>query len=92
MVGQIKRVLDGKMTGIRHQVRVAQFPPADFIISSMQLPEVDVATWHALGVKGPWQLFHYDSKNDDVYPSAVYWAFRVVRDAMLKDISITPPY
>lgn len=64
---------------------------ADFIISIMGMPEVAAASWHALGVKGPWQLFHLDKNRDEIYPSAVYWGLRVLREAFLQDlIQITP--
>ena len=52
----------------------------------MSLPGVEAAAWHGLGVKGPWQLFHYDIAADEIYPSAVYWGLRVIRDAYLENI------
>lgn len=59
---------------------------ADFIMSVMENPNVDVAAWHALSALGPWQLFHIDKKRKEIYPSAVYWGLRVIRDAFLTDL------
>ena len=64
---------------------------ADFIISIAKVPYISVAAWHALSVNGPWQLFHYSVPTNQVYPSAVYWALRTLREGLLTSrIAVTP--
>jgi hypothetical protein len=52
---------------------------ADFILAMALRPRVVLATWHALGAEGPWQLFYVD-KQDRLAPNVVYWALRVLRE------------
>jgi Alpha-L-arabinofuranosidase len=64
---------------------------ADFIISIAKVSYINVAAWHSLGVSGPWQLFHYSIPTNQVYPSAVYWALRTLREGLLTSrVSVTP--
>lgn len=58
---------------------------ADMVIAAAQIPEVQGAFVHALhGTDGPWPLFHQE-KSGRVYPGAVYWALRILRDSMLQE-------
>jgi alpha-L-arabinofuranosidase len=52
---------------------------ADFMLAVASTPVVEVAAWHALGARGPWQLFYVDPATDKLYPNVVYWALRVLR-------------
>lgn len=64
---------------------------ADFVLMAMNRSDIAGAMWHALGVRGPWQLFHWNRKDDSVYPSAVYWSLRALREGFLSDsIAVTP--
>lgn len=64
---------------------------ADFILMSMVNPNIDGAMWHTISATGPWQLFHLNKINDSVYPSAVYWTLRTLREGFLDDIvKVTP--
>ncbi|MEQ1558609.1 MAG: hypothetical protein ABL933_06655 [Methyloglobulus sp.] len=59
---------------------------ADMMIAAAQIPEVQGAFVHALhGSGGPWPLFHKDNQGN-LYPGAVYWALRILRDAMLENV------
>jgi hypothetical protein len=64
---------------------------ADFVLAMMSRPHVQAAMWHELGAQGPWQLFRWQRNGDSVYPSAVYWALRTVRDAFLEDVVEVQP-
>lgn len=59
---------------------------ADFMLGLMPMPEVDVALWHQLGARGPWQLFYLSKKDDHLWPNVVYWALRVLRQGVLDDV------
>jgi alpha-L-arabinofuranosidase len=64
---------------------------ADFTLAVMPVESVGGAMWHDLGVRGPWQLIRLNAKTDQVYPSATYWALRVIRQGFLEDlIGVTP--
>lgn len=58
---------------------------ADYLLSQMVIPNVRAAMWHALGTRGPWQLFYLDSETDTLYPNVVYWGLRVLREGFLDD-------
>lgn len=58
---------------------------ADYLLSQMVIPNVRAAMWHGLGARGPWQLFYLDSDADELYPNAVYWGLRVLREGLLDD-------
>lgn len=58
---------------------------ADYLLSQMVIPNVGGAMWHALGARGPWQLFYLDSDTDSLYPNVVYWGLRVLREGFLDD-------
>ncbi|MFG6448503.1 hypothetical protein ACG0Z6_09650 [Roseateles sp. BYS180W] len=53
----------------------------DFTMSMMRNKNVDVAVWHALGAKGPWQLIKWDERRDELYPSPTYWGLRLLRES-----------
>lgn len=59
---------------------------ADFLLGVLPMPEVDVALWHQLGARGPWQLFYRSKKDDHLWPNVVYWALRVLRQGVLDDV------
>lgn len=59
---------------------------ADFLLAVLPMPEVDVALWHQLGARGPWQLFYRSNKDDHLWPSVVYWGLRVLRMGVLDDV------
>lgn len=59
---------------------------ADHLLSQMLIPNVQAAVWHSLGARGPWQLFYLDPRNDTLYPNAVYWGLRVLREGFLDDV------
>lgn len=64
---------------------------ADFLLMLMKEPMVDGAMWHQISVNGPWQLFHMNKSNSTLYPSAVYWSLRTLREGFLTDaIEVTP--
>ena len=64
---------------------------ADYILSVLPDEKIRGATWHSLGVLGPWQLIHWDKKENTLYPSPVYWGMRTLRDAFLTDtLEISP--
>lgn len=59
----------------------------DFIIGLTQVPEVQGAMLHALGgATGPWPLFQRQTQTGMLYPSAVYWALRTLREGMLDTV------
>ncbi len=62
---------------------------ADFLIAMASMPNVEGAVWHALGARGPWQLFYVHPSNDRLIPSVVYWGLRVVRAGLLDDAVAT---
>lgn len=64
---------------------------ANFILMLTDMPEVRTASWHAISVSGPWQLFHWNKGGDLVYPSAAYWAMRAIREGYLEDVVMTTP-
>jgi hypothetical protein len=59
---------------------------ADFLLGVLPMSEVDVALWHQLGARGPWQLFYHGDKDDHLWPSVVYWALRVLKQGVLDDV------
>jgi len=64
---------------------------ADYILSVLPDEKIRGATWHSLGVLGPWQLIRWDKKQNTLYPSPVYWGMRSLRDAFLTDtLEISP--
>mgnify|MGYP002335971802 CR=1 FL=1 len=64
---------------------------ADFLLMLMKEPLVDGAMWHQISVNGPWQLFHMNNANSVLYPSAVYWSLRTLREGFLSDaVEVTP--
>lgn len=64
---------------------------ADFILMTMDMPQVEFSSWHSMFVTGPWQLFRWNKKADLVYPSAAYWAMRSIREGYLEDVVATKP-
>lgn len=64
---------------------------ADFILMLTGMTVVDHATWHAISVSGPWQLFRWNKNADLVYPSAAYWAMRAIREGYLENVVMTTP-
>lgn len=64
---------------------------ADFILMTMDMPQVEFVSWHSMFVTGPWQLFKWNKKADLVYPSAAYWAMRSIREGYLEDVVATKP-
>lgn len=58
---------------------------SDFILMAMNRSDVGGAVWHALGLDGPWMLFHVGN-NDSVYPNVVYWGMRAMREAVLDQV------
>ena len=64
---------------------------ADFTLMLMNEDKVSGALWHTISVTGPWQLFHLNKSNDALYPSAVYWSLRTLREGFLTDmVEVTP--
>lgn len=64
---------------------------ADFMLMLMNEKKVSGAMWHTISVTGPWQLFHLNKTNDSLYPSAVYWSLRTLREGFLTDtVEVTP--
>jgi alpha-L-arabinofuranosidase len=64
---------------------------SDFLLMTLNIPEVATSVWHALGTTGPWQLIHRNPANDSLYPSATYWGLRTLREGFLNQtISVTP--
>lgn len=59
---------------------------ADFILTLLPNKSTNGAIWHALGVRGPWQLIRWDKSDNTLYPSPVYWGLRTLREGFLKDI------
>jgi alpha-L-arabinofuranosidase len=59
---------------------------ADFFLGVLPNPQIDVAIWHALGARGPWQLFYLSRSDDHLWPNTVYWALRVLREGVLDDV------
>lgn len=59
---------------------------ADYLLTQLMIPNVRAAMWHSLGARGPWQLFYLDSNTDELYPNAVYWGLRVLRNGLLDDV------
>ena len=64
---------------------------ADFVLAGYFNTNTVAAAWHGLGVKGPWQLFHWNIGTDAIYPSATYWGMRVIRHGLLDDLVQTTP-
>jgi alpha-L-arabinofuranosidase len=64
---------------------------ADFVLMAINRNDIAGAMWHALGVRGPWQLFHWNQHDDSVYPSAVYWSLRALREGFLTDTIAVKP-
>lgn len=63
---------------------------ADFIIGTTQVPEVKGQFIHALhGLDVPWPMFHKGRSSDAIHPSAVYWALRILRQSIEKDVFAT---
>ena len=55
---------------------------AESYIAATQLPQVQGMHLHSLGTAhGPWPLFN--ASKDSIYPSAVYWGLRILRESML---------
>jgi alpha-N-arabinofuranosidase len=66
---------------------------ADYILSLLNDQTIAGAMWHSIAVESPWQLFHLNKENDSIYPSAVYWGLRVLRDGFLTDsIKVDPAF
>lgn len=62
---------------------------ADMLIALSQDPSVKGAFIHALhATKGPWPLFHRHGTSE-VVPSAVYWALRILREALREHVLAT---
>lgn len=59
---------------------------ADFMIGLMPMKGVDMALWHQLGARGPWQLFYRSNNDDQLWPNAVYWGLRVLRAGYLDEV------
>ena len=59
---------------------------SDFILTSMPNPAVEMANMHALSAIGPWKFIRLDKNTATVYPSALYWGMRVLREAYLDDV------
>jgi len=69
----------------------AALSTADFTLMTITDNSVAASMWHSLAVRGPWQLFHMDKSNDTIYPSAVYWSLRTLRESFLEDaVKVTP--
>jgi alpha-L-arabinofuranosidase len=66
---------------------------ADFAIGLTQFPQVAGTMLHALGgALSPWPLIKKNAQNGALYPSAVYWAFRTLREGMLDTVLLTTNY
>lgn len=64
---------------------------ADMTIALSQMPGVEGAFLHGIGgIVGPWPLFHRTAAG--LKPSAVYWALRVLREAMLDQVLETKTF
>lgn len=64
---------------------------ADFTLMLMKEPVVAGAMWHTISATGPWQLFHLNKSDFSLYPSAVYWSLRTLREGFLTHaIEVTP--
>ena len=56
---------------------------AESYIAATQLPQVQGMHLHSLGTAhGPWPLFNATAANN-LHPSVVYWAMRILRESML---------
>jgi alpha-L-arabinofuranosidase len=65
---------------------------ADFMIGAVQLPEVKGAFIHTLASNtGPWALFHTNKQNQ-LYPSVIYWTLRMFREHMQDYVLSTKTY
>lgn len=59
---------------------------AESYIAAAQLPEVKGLFLHSLGTShGPWPLFN-SGMREELRPSIVYWAMRILRDTMLPKV------
>ena len=56
----------------------ATISTADYLIAIGQFKEIQGAVWHGLNA-GPWQLFDYSVKYNDLRPRPMYWGLRVLR-------------
>ncbi|MDR3390215.1 MAG: hypothetical protein P4L77_00630 [Sulfuriferula sp.] len=66
---------------------------ADFAIGLTQFPQVAGTMFHALGgAISPWPLIKENAQNGTLYPSAVYWALRTLREGMLDIVLPTTNY
>ena len=59
---------------------------ADFLLASLYVPEIELAVWHALGARGPWQLLRSSKKSGQIFPNAVYWGLRVLYEGKLDQL------
>jgi alpha-L-arabinofuranosidase len=58
---------------------------SDMVIALSQMPTVKGAFLHSLaGTYGPWPLFH--KVGEELSPSAVYWAMRILRESMQDEV------
>lgn len=58
---------------------------ADYLTALAQVPEVKGTFRHGVNA-GPWQLFDYVYKNNDLSPLPVYWALRLLRSMPLSTV------
>jgi alpha-N-arabinofuranosidase len=64
---------------------------ADYVLSLINNKTIAGAMWHSIATESPWQLFHLNKSNDVIYPSAVYWSLRVIRDGFLdRSVEVKP--
>lgn len=62
---------------------------ADMMIATVQFPQIKGSFLHTLsGTVGPWPFFH-EGSNGSFHPSVIYWALRILREAMLDEVLTT---
>lgn len=64
---------------------------ADFNLMTIINSSVSGSMWHSFSAASPWQLFHLNKATDEIYPSAIYWSMRTLREGFLDDaVEVTP--
>lgn len=64
---------------------------ADFQLAVMADPKVLATNLHTISAVGPWKLFRWDRRRDRIFASPLYWALRVLRDDLRRDVVAVQP-
>lgn len=66
---------------------------ADFVVASLQIPQVKGVFNHSLaGTESPWPLFKRRQSDGSLYPSAVYWVYKMAHDGLLDKVISTQTF